>query len=371
MLRPRTVALLAATVTAAACGGSSSGPVAGTSAAPTPTAATSTPSSAAGQASMMLAVGTASGSLALYRIALGSHAAQRVRDLPAPPGGKRLWDLTVSRGTEPDVCAVWDRTVDDASDTDNRLVCYTPDAPAGAEVTAAGHDPALAALRPDGKELAWADFKPESNGQITVAARGGAGATAERYLADPSQPAGDASDASFTGRDAQALAWSGNRALVISISAQSDDGSAPVLFPRTRAAGAKGWMQARELVPPRSEFDRGYVTYDGITSATKTTALAVERRYALADDNDPKPPDRAVRVQLPTGQVLEVLATAAAGRYLSYVGGTEDAVVYRTAAAAEGNQDGKVYVRYRTDRAGGVITGLPADTQVIATAASG
>ena len=129
------------------------------------------------------------------------------------------------------------------------------------------------------------------------------------------------SDDAFTSKDIQDLAWTDNSHLAVSTSVQSDDG--PELFHvDVDGEPGRGWLQDAPVVP--GPTDSGYTTYDGVRSAGNTTALAHKRGYNLADEGE-RPPDQAVRINVASGRVLQVLATAAEGRNLINVSGTEAA----------------------------------------------
>lgn len=68
-----------------------------------------------------------------------------------------------------------------------------------------------------------------------------------------------------------------------------------------------------------------------------------------------------------SGRVLQILATAAKGRDLVSVSGSEAAVVYVTGVfdGDNGWTDTKAYLRLPGESRGTLITGLPADFQTV------
>jgi hypothetical protein len=299
-----------------------------------------------------LAVLRPAGPVELY--ALTGQRATRSARLQTPKANARA--LAVS-GTRALICVVWLLSETEYPDPpDRRLVCY----PTGGKATvleAAGRDPSNVAVRPDGRRIAWSDLHDEGNERISVATwTDGHLGDVQSYLADPGKPPGQA-EKSFTGAAADDLAWNGDEELVVTVGYQSDDGSGPVRF--RLGSTRRGWLQAPEVPIPSAESKAGYYTYDRIVSVDDGTALAVERPQGFGDG--PQPPERAVRIALSTGQILDVLATAATGRYVTAVSGDRSVVVYATAAHADEDQLSKVYVRYAADPRGIPVTGLPPD----------
>jgi hypothetical protein len=340
-------------VLATACSSGSS-PAAPAASKPAPTSAAPSPVSPP-VPPRTVAVVRPAGPVELYAL-LGAAATRSARLQPPKPTATAL-QVTGSAGPDRVVCVLWQlRETEYPAAPDRRLVCY-PAAGAPVTVSAAGSDAKTIAVRPDGRALAWSDSHPEGNETITTATYT-AGRTTDlhKYLARPAQPAGSSAK-SFTGSSADDLAWNGPAELVITVGIQSDDGSGPVRFPL--GDPKKGWLDGAKVSTSREDAARGYFTYDRIVAVDDSTALAVERPQGLGDG--PQPPERAVRIALSTGRVLDVVATAAAGRYLSNVSGDRAVALYRTAANEEGSPDPKVYVRTAADPRGTPVTGLPPD----------
>ena len=350
----RRACALALLVLAAACGGGDP------SSAPTPSAA---PSVAPSAAARLLAVARAAGPLELY--GLTGHTAVRVQTLTSPDPAARVVSLSLSGGPSPLVCAVWDLTGPAADRRDDhRLLCYPTGAAAGVEIAEAGTDVAVVAVRPDAAALAWVNTA--DNETLTVASfEKGKANDLRRYVADTSKPAGSG-EKSFTGEGASSLAWATPSELVISVVVESDDGPAPRRFALPASGDGGGWLKAPRVVVPATE--KGYFAYDSVVSASGPQALARMRSSWMDEGHQP---DRAVRIDLASGAVREVLATAAEGRSITHVSGDGGTVVYRTAEppdrAVEPDIDPKVYVRYTGDARGTQVTGLPADVAVVVT----
>ena len=372
----RPVAVLTVLLLATAC--SSAG---GTSSSSAPSAAggkterarpTATrPTSAGGPddgRAVIVAVSRSSGALELRRVGAATSEATLVRALTPPVSGARVVDLTLTAGAEPLVCASWHLGPGEVyDDLKTALVCYPPGAAGGREVRGVER-PSEVALSADGSRIAWSLATTGEQNPVfsTAELRDGKVSAVERRRGLASQP-----DDAFTGNDVQDLAWSDDRHLVVSTAVQSDD-DPRLLHVDVDVAPRRGWLEDGRVVPgppgppgdgrvvPGPPGPPGYRTFDSVRSAGAGTALARERGYDLADDG---PPDRAVRVDLRTGRLLEVLATTAKGRLLVGVSGTPDAVVYVTAATVSGPKDVKAYLRLRGQPRGTPISGLPADTQ--------
>ena len=312
---------------------------------------------------LTIAVGGPPGQLRLYRLLGGARTAARERDLEAPLPTAVVADVSVSSGIAPITCATWvlnPERREKGDDYDSRLLCYPAGSSSGIVMAAAGANAVNVSVRADGKALAWSNHAPEANGTVSTATFAGEQlADVRRYLADPKKPAGSGTDQSFTGAGVDAISWSGTAALTISIGVQSDDGSRLVRMPLTPDSAKRGWLAMSAVQVPQADRQKGYFTYDSVTSANRLTAYAVERAQGLGEG--PQPPDRAVQVDLATGRILDVIATAAEGRYMASVTGSTT-VLYATGAE---KQDLTVYVRYPGERAGSPVAGLPPGVRVV------
>lgn len=332
---------------------SAAGPAVTTAPARRPGAATS--------AGVVLAVARASGPLTLYRLAPGSRTATRLRELEGPSAETAI-DISLSAGAEPTVCATWTPGLGasrDGLDFVSKLLCYAPGRRFGTEVTVEGDDPVNVAVRPDGRAVAWSTYAPEENGRIDVGRLDGAAVSEVRgFLYDPSRPEGPSS---FTGASVASLGWLDDDELAIGQSNQSDDGSGLRRF--SVAAGQKGgWGDADVVEPLEAEQARGYAVYDSVVGpAEDGSVLAVQRGYGLAQDDDP-PAGRAVRMELATGKVLEVVAFPREGRHVAAVSGSRRAALYVT--RADDGTDTVVSVRHRGESRGAPVRGLPSDVDL-------
>jgi hypothetical protein len=300
-----------------------------------------------------------SGGLELHRVDPATRAAALERVLEPPAADAEALYVSVATSG---VCATWHVGEGDLpSDPRTSLVCYPAGSSQGSVVQGTAR-PYVVALSQDGTRIAWADYDEGENQVLSTARLSGSvlGEPRRRLLARAEQP--EKGPQGFTGTAVQALAWVEERVLAISTGVESDDGPdllrLDVGSPRTR-----GWLDDGVRVPVP---DRGYLTYDSVSSVDGGSALAVQRASYM---NEHRPPSRAVRVDLATGRVLAVLATAAEGREVVAVSGSPAAVVYVTAG---GEEPLRSYLRLAGGQRGTQITGLPRDAeQVVLSGRSG
>lgn len=324
-------------------------PTTTTATAPAPTPAPADP------AGLLVAVTRSSGGLELHRVDRDRRTAALDRVLEPPDEGADVLDVTMGTGQDPVVCATWHTGPTTVyEDRISELICYAPGEVVGRPV-AGVYRPFHVALNASGERLAWAELDLGGGNQAVGAGvlRDGELSGLRRFVARPGQP--EEGDQAFTGTAVQDVAWADPDHLLLSTVVESDDGPAVLRFDVT-APGARGWLDEGKPVPTS---DPGYVTFESLVSVSGTTALAVQRGSFVVGT---PPPSRAVRLDLATGRVLQVVATAAEGREVIGVsGGTE--VVYVTAAGPEGPV--KAYLRRAGEAKGTPITGLPADTTAV------
>jgi hypothetical protein len=272
-----------------------------------------------------------------------------------PAADYRPASIAFSAGTDPSLCVLWQRIGHE--DSSGRLLCYAPGASVGRPVAGVPRTPSSVALRADGKALAWSESAGEPTYQmdLLVADFDGKAASHLRRIAyDPSCPRsrGEACLGFF---GVGALAWVDNGSLALSVGGESDENSGLRIMKLDAVTVAKGWVNgARPVNVPKADFQRRFTAYDNIVSATPATALAIERPNYVSGENNP--PARAVRVNLATGAVLEVVATPGSGREAFAVSG-DHLVLYVTQSGR--GTDRKVYLRLPGEAHGVQVTGLP------------
>ena len=325
-----------------------------TSVAPSPSPSVTPPRpSPPAAGDVVLAVGGGT-KLALYRLRAGSTKAERVRTLVPPQPQINLYGVSLSAGPTPTTCAVWHFGPEGGKRFELR--CYGWGDGEGAAVKGAGTDVRTAGISADGRRLAWANN--ELNPMLRVGRLAdGQVSDVKAYVGDPKLPPGNDPQKSFSGRGAAGIAWAGQDALAITVGGESDEGSGLRRFVPGATQG--GWLYREDVPSPTATR-----VYDGVRSATSTTAWALERLQGVVVDDD-APPQRAVEISLPTGRLKRVISEPAEGRYVAEVSGGSRAVVYAT-AALEADKERRVYVRWSGQARGAVVSGLPDSRVVVA-----
>jgi hypothetical protein len=316
------------------------------------------PVGAHGHGSVVVAVARASGDLEFYRIG-PSHQAERLRSFAPPRGGTQVASVSLTAGAKPNACALWIEQ-SRASGWNvfpswREVICYSLTG-TGGQYTLTGFpkQPDYLALSHDGRALAWEAIptgRGYTNDLYFAKLRG-------RSLTDITRvPPGDHGCCVH----AMGLAWAGQDRLVIDIEGQSDEGSAAAVMPLSRASIRRGWRRAVAVFfdPPARDFKAGYDHIDGVVSASRQTALAIERPGFVAAQRKP-PGSRAVQLTLSTGRISAVIASADTGRSVVSVSGRPRAFVYQTQDAARMTA-ARYYLRLAGQSVGTLITGLPED----------
>lgn len=344
----RRVSVLLALALAACSNGASPRPR------PTPSTPTPTPTSAA---LPVLAVHDGGG-ITLYR-ATAKHGLTWVAALDPPAYGDEAKSVTLSAGDAPDACVVWLRGMDDDDKAVRTVVCYPYGSTAGRAVAGITGRPTSVALRPDGRALAWLTTSGSPSYQIDVVVGdrdGDAVTNVRRIVPDPKRPPGKEGCCMIL-KGPESLAWSGD-ALLLSIEGQDDEGGGLALMPLDPASVARGWIAgARPIAVPRNA--QGYAYYDTVVAADRRTALAVERGQGFFDE-DQRVHGRAVRIDLATARVVEVVATPATGRAVTEVSGGARGIAYTTEAVFGGPTT--YYLRLPGEAHGTPLRGLPVTT---------
>ncbi len=288
-----------------------------------------------------------------YGVQLFSVGADR-RALPStlllpPHAGDAPADITLAGGATPTTCVVW---TDPQSDGygGNSLRCYGPADARGTTVEAEGAVVGVA-LRPDGAAIAWQQVLDEQgeDGDVVVASLDGR-TTGTRTTYPTYRTSGRTVDTGC-GNGVGALDWAGPR-LLVQCGYENDFPGGLVLEEPDFIGGG------RDVPGPAGP----YTDFVDVGSATVSSALVLEEQHCeiTCEDGKPARPGRAVRVAIPAGQVLEVIAVPADGRVIASVSGGPKGIVYVT----RGNKgDLRVYLRLPGEKHGALITGLPTDVE--------
>ncbi len=291
----------------------------------------------------------------LYRIGT-DRVAKRCAELRPATAGYLPWQVTLSAGTSPDVCVLWAAKAtspDLEYETKRDLVCYRGGDGVGQLVGGTGH-PVAIALRADGKSLAWTDS--HKDGYVMDIVTGDLGLDGVSHLVRIA-PIDKAHLQDVLTR-AALLAWAGDRALAVTEGSQDDEGSGLFLQALSPASERVGWLHGAHKVPEQPYPANNWPAYDNVVNADQTTALAVERTHCCGGP-PPLTGARAVRIQIPSGNVVQVIALAGPGRDVTSVSGGPAGIVYSTEGAGG---DAKFYIRLPRQPIGLPILGLPADT---------
>lgn len=317
---------------------------------PAPSAATAAP--AAGQ--VVLRTDTAVRVMSVD----DAHRVRLVRELAAPHDDARPEHLATSSAGVGEVCVVWAR----GARVEREVVCYPSGAVQG-RVLGTTKGPGRIALRADGDAVAWTEqishqTYPTDNLVVADLAEDRL-EDLRRVTSDPERCPAEC----FQGCSPDALAWAGDEALLLTASCESDDGNPLRLLPLEDLG--QGWLGGSSGVePPHSE--RPYTKYDVGGTATAATGYAVARGHGYGFDGLDLP-ERAVRLDLRTGKVLELVATAQRDRYVASVTGSGALLVYATTASfgEEGLVDTRFYARFAGERRGTRLSGLPRRTREV------
>jgi hypothetical protein len=288
----------------------------------------------------------------------------------APARGLEARVVSASSGEEPLVCVTWAEPVPETSSSfvEKRpwLTCHQGAAMA-TRLSMQPKGPGAVAVSASGRKVAWTERKQWPTYPtlaLLVADIRSSGLIHQRRAVSRKECSGEC----FEGRTVDTLTWAGEDALLLSMGCESDDGCDLRRLPVDAAHLAKGWDDGSSPIAP-SRADTGYRYYDLAGSATTTSALVVERPGGTGDDNEA--PYRAVQIDLPTGQLQRVVATAAKDRVVLSISGGPRGLVYTTARSFENPEaDLRGYVLLPGEARGVMLRGVPAGTRdVVAIAA--
>lgn len=317
---------------------------------PTPagtTAATSTSSPG-----LVVALGRGSEGVDLYRVGTDRKATllSTIRP-PAPPTGASFRlsasrRIVLSGGPTPVTCVLWER-VDTDGVGDNRVRCYAFGDAQGFAVDDGRGVVTDLALSADGTRLAWVSQLDEMGSEDDlVVGELEVDTVRERRRLPTSRQSGDIPTAGCPMFGPISLAWVDGDRLLLGCNEGDDFNGALVLQSLSR--GGPG-AEVRVDQPPYNEML-------GVVSAGPAGGLGVQGQWCEMVEGVvcPDDPERAVRFDVVTGKVLEVIATADKGRGVQSVSGGDHGVVYVTTNGS----DGRVYLRLPGEKHGVRVTGI-------------
>jgi hypothetical protein len=315
------------------------------SASPTPSATTTQVSSSR---SLLLAVTRKDEEgIDVYRVD-DKRRAVRIGRIDPPVGHGPRYAVTVGGGLSPDVCVLWGEfpVTTDAGGAESAY-CYPGGRGPGTPVARGGSFGTIA-LDPTGKHLFWSTVGEAEENEGGVVADYSLGTVAHQRHFDFDCE-----------RHLLAAAWAGPTRLVVHCT--SGDNDDPGELSTFELGGATASAAPGRQVGDEEQLGTP-APWDG------TTVLAVERQCDARCQEALKTSDvvgrqaRVVRVDLRTGRVVEVVATAAAGRFVDVVTGGPHGVVYGTRPESSYSPL-KAYLRWPGEKHGVPITGLPADVE--------
>lgn len=282
--------------------------------------------------------------------------ARRIATLASPDTFYESHGVTLSAGPRPTVCALW------SAQHTRQIWCYSFGDTTGRLVYAADtshNDISAIALRPDGQAIAWTenphldiDVYPDNGEDEDVVTADYSSAGLSNVVHGATFRQHGLAAAGCRSYPITGIAWSGTTHALLSC--HTTDGEQGVLLrqalPMTRPAAVVTTRHTR----PYGRF--GDVVYAG-----ESDAYAIETADCSGGCTGELPVERAVRFDLRTGRVLEVIAHPALGRELVDVSGGADGVTYVTSGVKR-----SVYVRFAGEKHGTQVSGLPSDAYVTA-----
>jgi hypothetical protein len=308
----------------------------------------------------------------LYRVGADRRAVQVATVGPPPGRFFSAYGMTLSAGSSPVLCVVWsgDEPEGDGSGQESAR-CYAWGDRDGFALPVEGAVSDVA-LRDDGRAVAWTTSVNQgdehtSHYDLVLAdldvGRTESRVTHQRTFVTQSEelPAG----ATALGcADTVGLGtWAGADRLLLQAWGENDFPGE--LFTHTATAPAAGSTpECRVIREPGHRVADGYNFFRSVAGGDASSFLAIEGQYCeitCSDHRQPAAP-RAVRVDLRSGRVLDVVASPAAGRSIQLVSGGRDGVLYASVSQRSFNGM-RVYLRWPGEKHGTLITGLPADLE--------
>lgn len=292
------------------------------------------------------------GSVTLYRVSQDRRA-QKLRTISAAPGYEYVTAIQMTQDEDPLTCIVHSGTT---ADYDTRLQtrCYPPGDAEGYELPLGQR---FLGLARDGSRL------------LSLSDMGIGAPPPPRHLYlsrlhdRTSTPVSstEVKQAPEPCSDVWGLAWAGDGDVVLECAAVAEDP------PHTVVQSVEAIFAGQEpgtgtVLRPRGPLAKGYDWFGHVKPLDKDTGLARMFFDIPCHEGDPCPshapwPEpKAVRLDLHTGEVLEIVAVAAKGRSLGDLSGGTHGIVYQT---DEGGQNKWVYVRWPGEKHGTRVSGLP------------
>jgi hypothetical protein len=357
-----TAALLSLLLGAAACTSSDSTRAA-PSAAPSARPSSHKPTEAPVSHEMVVAVtDPARKTVTLYRVDQDRQA-HKLRSIARPSWADGLGGLQLSAATDPAVCLVFSALTPEY-ELRNDDWCYPSTQAAGVQLPLTRM--VQVALSRDGRTLlAMTDVAHDGRQLLVNQLHDGTSSVTHRVALpnfnDKAAPGCD----QVTG-----IAWAGDADVVMEC-IPVEDSPSNVFVQKLAALTSGAAPGAGRLLRPTGPLAKGYDWLGQVTPVDADTAVAVMlfnipcHEGETCPSHAPWPDPNVVLVDLHTGRVLEVVATALPDRTIAAVSGGSHGLVYISEGGPR--QDKRVYVRWPGEKHGSRVVGLPADfDQVIA-----
>lgn len=286
----------------------------------------------------------------LYRVDQ-QRRAKKLRTLRKPAWANVVDAVQQSAEVNPPLCLLYSSWEDPSIDFRHETWCFDPNTTEGRELPLAGR--LAAAFAADGRTLLAVSDTADQTRELTVNRL-----RAGRWTTEATVNLIDQRDG---GCDVVDAVWAGGPSVTLECPGVDNDYSVFVEQNLTQLTSGAVPGDGTEL-RPRGPLAKGYDAFSDVTPLDADTAIAllqVNRRCGewygtVCPPGIPRA--KAVRLDLHTGRVLEVVAVAATDRSLVAVSGGSHGLVYVT----EGARGSRVYVRWPGEKHGTPVVGLPA-----------
>lgn len=287
---------------------------------------------------------------------------KRLAVVSAPTTGLSVDSVSASTTGDPLVCLSWS---DHRAELPERgplpavLTCHEGDQLELAfTMPMRGHG--SVAVRADGKAIAWTEWKKWPQYWTTTLALGDVEGAAvqgvQRY------PGSDRCTAEcFEGSSPDDLAFAGRSSLLMDMDCEGLDRCDMRRLSLDAPTLAKGWSDGSEQV--RAPSPDQY--YGGVGAADASSALV--GRFPHSSGGDVLEGTAAVRIDLSSGRVTELVARADKDRWVASVSGGRKGIAYVTGGirGTYDRVDLRFYVRLPGQARGSRLSGVPADAQAV------
>ncbi len=297
-------------------------------------------------------------SVTVYRIDQQRHAT-KMATITRPAWADFAAPVQQDVGANPGICVLFRDLSGSGPTVRSETWCYSPGGLDGRELSL-GDEIGTVVLSPDGRTAISVTDTISQVRQLSVSRIQDRTATFERSVRLDGQ---HLRGCPWPG--VQSAAWAGGPNITLECLGESGGYFVEQNLAKFMGGGSVG---AGLTLRPRGSLANGYDALTQVKPLDADTAIAIMYvRHTCGGDYGPRcpgdlPRPEAVRVDLRTGTVLEVIAFAASGRDLTQVTGGSHGLLYVTVGGSEGS---RVYIRWPGEKRGAQVTGLPADLDVL------